>query len=608
MTAAHSKLEKRWQAQQPCVDPLGDRCMKIFVRVEPQAPQSKVSAKEGEVGAEEPSDYGFLVATLRPHRGALLIALLLLVAQSAAILANPWLAGRFSTAILLHQTISQWMLGWIALIAVQCALSYAASVRLQKITADLIANVSTSVFDHLQSLPLHWHQDQRRGEILSLLTQDVSRLGYFVTQTVTPILPLLLTCAGALLMMFHIEQVIALIVAIFVPLLFIALRLVGRRLRPLGNEVMKAYALQSALAEQNLSMVPIVKAFAGESVESDRFSSQTRLLRDLEISQARLEATIGPAVRVVAAAVVLLLLGWASREVAQDTMSAGDLVSLLLYGLLLTQPMSALASVYGQVQSARGAAQRLIAVFREVPELDEGDHEPAYVSGKITFENVEYTYPGRPPVLCGLDLSLRAGETVAITGVNGAGKSTLAHLLLRFADPDSGRILLDGHDLGEFSLRSLRGHVGLVSQNVLLFNASVCDNIAYGRVSGTQQQIEEAARAARAHDFIVGLPQGYATVIGDQGIKLSGGQKQRIALARSLLKNPAVLILDEATAMFDPAGEREFIHECHEMLHQRTVVLITHRQASLALADRVLRLERGRLIDITQCAQNALLR
>jgi ABC-type multidrug transport system fused ATPase/permease subunit len=207
-------------------------------------------------------------------------------------------------------------------------------------------------------------------------------------------------------------------------------------------------------------------------------------------------------------------------------------------------------------------------------------------------------------VLKGADLSIQAGETVAITGENGSGKSTLIHLLMRFADPDAGRILVDGTDTRAVSIVSLRAQIGLVAQNVLLLNGTVRDNIAYGRPNASAAEIEAAAVAAQAQDFIQRLPQGYDTLIGDQGIRLSGGQRQRIALARALLKDPPILVLDEATAMFDPEGEAAFIEECGAVLADRTVILITHRPASLALADRVLRMRHGRI----ECGQSHCLR
>jgi ABC-type multidrug transport system fused ATPase/permease subunit len=208
----------------------------------------------------------------------------------------------------------------------------------------------------------------------------------------------------------------------------------------------------------------------------------------------------------------------------------------------------------------------------------------------VQFQNVDFGYPGRAPILTGFNLEIAAGETIALTGKNGAGKSTLAQLLMRFIDPARGCILIDGINIRDATLASVRSQVGLVAQHVLLLNGTVADNIAYGEPGVALKEIEKAARSAHAHAFISGLPDGYNTVIGDQGIRLSGGQRQRLSLARTLLRDPPILILDEATAMFDPAGEQAFIEECHDLLTQKTVILITHRPASLALADRVVEL------------------
>jgi ABC-type multidrug transport system fused ATPase/permease subunit len=240
----------------------------------------------------------------------------------------------------------------------------------------------------------------------------------------------------------------------------------------------------------------------------------------------------------------------------------------------------------------RGDAERLLEFFAVRPEpVSEGKPQLGRVLGEIEYDRLCFAYPGRPPVLQDYSLHIAAGETIALTGPNGAGKSTLAHLLMRFIDPNSGTIRIDGRDISEVDLHSLRDQIGLVAQNTLLLNGTVAENIAYGCHGATLEDMKKAAKAARADGFIDALPDGYDTIIGDQGVKLSGGQRQRLSLARTLLKDPPILILDEATAMFDPEGEASFIEECHELLHQRTVILITHRPASLALADRVLRLE-----------------
>jgi ATP-binding cassette subfamily B protein len=268
-----------------------------------------------------------------------------------------------------------------------------------------------------------------------------------------------------------------------------------------------------------------------------------------------------------------------------------------LYAMLMTRPVSGLANVYGQVQRTRGAAERLVDFFAEQAEPPEaGLPALEQVKGHIRFEQVSFAYPGRRPLLWDMSLEVKAGETIALTGENGCGKSTLAYLLMRFIQPSSGCITIDGKDIAQYSLESIRHSVGLVAQHTLLLNGSIAENIAYGRYKASKEDIERAARASGAHQFILQMPDGYDTTIGDQGIGLSGGQRQRLSLARTLLTDPPILILDEATAMFDPQGEEDFIDECSDLLEERTVIMITHRPASVALANRVVKMQDSKIL------------
>lgn len=545
-----------------------------------------------------PSDLKFLLQQTRPYRLKLWFAVILLILESAVLLAMPWFAGEVVRALLAKSIPGQLLLFWLLVMGLQAVINMASSFTMGSIHQRVTADLGLRVYEHLQALPLAWHQQRKRGEVLAYLHSDVWYISQFISSVLIPLLPMLLSCVGALILLCRIEPKLGLIIAAVMPFFFISVKWITRSLRPLANSASEEEARRYGISEQNLSVLPVIKAFTREQEETSRYRIQTEKLLALEIRQLRITAWLTPGIRWLMAACVIGLLWLGARQVAAGNLTAPELMTLMLYGLLLTNPLSQLADIYGRLQMARGSAARLMNVLGEHPESDTGIREISKLHGDIRFENIDFSYPDRPALLKKFTLHIPAGQTLAITGVNGAGKSSLAHLLLRFMEANEGDILIDGINVRDIPLKSLRSHIGLVSQHVLLFNASVGFNIGYGQVAPTQSQIESAARAAHAHDFISALPNGYDTVIGDEGVRLSGGQKQRIALARALLKDPSILILDEATAMFDPEGERSFIAECHDLLRSRTVLLITHRPASLALADRVIKLVAGHWVDV----------
>jgi ABC-type multidrug transport system fused ATPase/permease subunit len=542
--------------------------------------------------------YAQLLRFITPHRRTLLAVVLLLLVVTAANLANPLFAGKLTELMLAESgaqasaasvSIGALLGAWLALLILRAALSVGSGYLIGSTGALMAAELRSRVYEHMQILPLAWHQQRRQGDVLSLLSNDAEATSRFVTNTVVQLLPQLLTLAFAFAMMAWIDPLIAGVAALLLPAYTIVTKLIGRRIRPLSTAWIESWSGLVAFVHENLGLLPVLKAFAREPLESDRFAARNRELLDVSRRQIWLSSLLGPAIGLLAGAGALLLVWLGIGHLRSGQLQVPQLVTLLFYVMLLTGPLSALAGVWGQVMYTRGAAERLLGFFGERPEpLGHGNQVLQVAAGRIEFRDVSFAYPGRPPVLERFNLTIEAGETIALTGPNGAGKSTLVHLLMRFMESDTGCILLDGQDIAEVELGSLRRQIGLVAQNTLLLNGTVAENLAYGQPSASLADMKKAAKAARAEDFIEALPDGYDTVIGDQGVKLSGGQRQRLSLARTLLKDPPILVLDEATAMFDPEGEASFIEESREVLEQRTVILITHRPASLALADRVL--------------------
>ena len=539
----------------------------------------------------------------QPHRARLLAVAAMMLLGSVATLAMPWLVGQLAGEILTSSltTDSQALVaGLLALFAVQALLAFGSNWLSARTSYALLADLRRALHDHLQVLPLAFHEARRQGETLALMTWEIARLNDFVTRTLVAVPPLLLTASGAVVLMFLIDPMLAMLVPVLVPAFYLALKLVGRRLRGLAVELQQAEAAAVGIAEENLSMLPAIKSFTREEVESKRYGEQIAQVTSLSLRQARINAALQPLVQFIIGAAVVAFLWLAGRTLQAGAMSPGELISFLLYAAVLTRPVASLANLYGQVQTARGTLARLGSVLAEQPEpgLTARGHIDR-ARGEIEFRDVNFAYAGRRAALYEVNLTIPAGQTVAFVGENGAGKSTLIALLQQLHAPQKGAIFLDSHDIATLALRDLRRQIGVVPQRALLFNGTVRDNIGFGLEGATEAQIHAAARLGQAHDFITRLPQGYDTEIGDHGVRLSGGQRQRIALARALLKDPPILVLDEATSMFDLEGERAFIAACADAFRNRTVILVTHRPASLALADRILQVHDGQVNETT---------
>jgi ATP-binding cassette subfamily B protein/subfamily B ATP-binding cassette protein MsbA len=472
-----------------------------------------------------------------------------------------------------------------------------ASGTLSAIAANRIqADLRRDIYGHIQRLPLTFFDQSRQGDLLALMTWEVAQLSSFISGTLTAIPGALLTAGGALVILFMLDPVVALIVPVLVPSYYVTLKLVGRRLRSLAKAVQEAEASVFANAEEALEILPAIKAFTREESSLRIYSQRVEQARALRVRQDRINAALGPILGLLTGTAAIAILLLAGQSVGRGATDNQQLFSFLLYAALLTRPVSAVVNLYGQLQTARGTLGRLQRVLQQNPERGYSAtfrHERC--RGAVSFRDVHFAYPGREGTLKGASFDIAPGEVVALTGENGAGKSTLVSLLMRFYLPEQGQIALDGLDISLLNLTNMRGHIGYVPQRAFLFNATVKENIQFG-LNCDLKKIEEACDLAQAREFISALPYGFDTHIGDHGVRLSGGQRQRIALARALLSDPPILILDEATSMYDLAGEAAFVEACKTALVGRTVILITHRPASLALADRTLTVIDGKVV------------
>jgi len=539
---------------------------------------------------------GFWLEWARRFRWQLALISGLTLLSSVAMLAVPWLGAQLLGGVVAPDTVMADLSGTLILLVVTLialtALNITAAILSERASTRILTELRKRIYNHVQLMQLSFHDEQRSGDVLALTSYEVGNLSDFLANTLANAPAMILTAIGAIAILFWIDPAMAMIVPLLIPVFTIIAKLAGRRLRELSGKVRAAEVELIAIAERDLEMLPAIKAFATEDHHRKGFAEAAENSRRFAVDQAQLNAVIGPVMALCAALAAIGVLVIGSETLTGDARSAGDVFAFLLYAALLTRPIGSLANMYGMYQMARGTLARLETVLALDPEPGHDRGKPlCRAKGAIAFEALAFGYSGRPPVFTGLDLEISAGEIVALTGENGVGKSTLVRLLLRFYFPQSGRITLDGSDIADFQIQDLRRQFGYVPQRALLFNGTIADNIAFGQpADDIDQAVARAVRLAQAESLIAALPDGLDTVIGDHGIRLSGGQRQRIALARALFRDPPIMIFDEATSMYDLESEAAFVESCVESLKGRTVIIITHRPASLALADRILKL------------------
>lgn len=545
-------------------------------------------------------NYKKLITFIRPYRGRLIFGLTCMVVAALGYLVVPWLIKNVVDKVLAAKDMAtlNLIIGAILVVfLIRGFATYGQNYNMAYIGQRVVIDLREAVFRHLQKLDQAYFDRRKTGVIMSNLTNDVTTLQTAIVDNLISLITEGVMLIGSLVFMFYIDWKLSLLTFVIVPMVLGITNIFGKRLRVAGHEVQGRVADITALLQEVISGIRVVRSFVREAFELGRFQNENMRNFKAVMKATKLTALLGPMVEFSAAIAVVVILWYGGYAVVHGEITAGALIAFLIYAINLSNPVKRLTQVYGNIQKAMAAGDRIYEILETEPTVKESPQATPLVvnQGAVSFEDVSFSYDGKKQALQGVTINVTPGATVAIVGPSGAGKTTVANLLPRFYDVTGGVIKVDGQDVRHVTFQSLREQIGLVPQDTMLFNATVKENILYGRLNATDEEVYEAAKAANALEFIEKLPKGMDTMVGERGNSLSGGQRQRIAIARAILKNPKILILDEATSALDAESETLVQAALDRLMKDRTSIVIAHRLSTIKNANHIVVLKDGKV-------------
>lgn len=553
-----------------------------------------------------PRSLAALLPFLKPYKRMLLLSVVVLFAASGLMLSLP-VAARYvidhGLASKQGGTVNLYFAAFAALIVLFCAMAALRLYLVSWVGERVVADVRDAVYRHVIRMDAIFFEETRTGEVLSRLTADTTLVQSITGTSLSMVLRSAIQLPGALVMLAITNLKLMGLIVILIPAVLLPVITIGRKVRRLSRASQDRIADTSAMASESLDAVQIVQAFTAETAVADRFRAIVEQSYETAIERTRVRSIMSFITFCCVFGGITFVVWMGARSVLAGEITYGQLGQFVLYALFAATSAGTLTEMWGEIQRASGATERLVELLNAQPHVRAPANPhvlPHPGRGEIRFEKVGFSYPSRPerPALSGINLDIRPGERIAFVGPSGAGKSTTFQLLLRFYDPQQGRILIDGVDIAQADPREVRARIAVVPQETVIFGDTALGNIRFGRPGATDDEVHEAARLAVADEFIRELPQGYDTYVGERGTRLSGGQRQRMAIARAILKNPSILLLDEATSSLDAENERLLQKALDRLMQDRTTIIIAHRLATVLKADRIVVINQGRIVDV----------